>query len=732
MMCSLQAETLAARNTGKKYYTIKNLSFLDIVSRETQKTVKYKYCSETNTTEKIYTYDIICSFDIETSNFYQNAKKVALMYVWQVCINGFCVVGRTWEEFTFFIETLSQKFKTDTQNRLVIYVHNLGFEFEFIRKIFEWESVFAIESRKPAYALTVSGIEFRCSYLLSGSSLDTVAKNLTMFKIEKLEDFDYNKIRHCETDLTEREIEYCLNDVKIVVCYIYELTTKYTLSSIPLTKTGFVREYVKQKCFKVENGTKKQNKIKKYNYLQYIHNKTLSVEEYSLCKRAYSGGFTHCNALYNDEIVKDVYSYDFTSSYPAVMVSEKFPCSSPERIKIESVEHLHFLMKTYSIIFTVRFYNLKSTCDFENYISKSRCEECSNVICDNGRIESADYVKITITETDFKIIEKMYSWEDVKFTNGMKFFKTYLPKPIIQSVIDFYKNKTILKGVEGSELDYLLAKQNLNSIYGCFVMDIVREQHTYTDVWKTKKITDLTESEILDQIEKYNNSNTRFSYYVWGVYITAYARYNLFTAIFELKDDYIYSDTDSVKFINYEKHEKYFADYNNMIVQKIEKCLQFNDIAIEGMRPKNQKGEEKQLGVWDFEGCYKNFKTLGAKRYIYQTQEDKYCLTCAGLPKSAINYIIDISKKENTSVFELFTYDKISRKGMLIPAEHANKLTHTYIDDIRKGYVSDYQGKTVHYKALSGVHLEQASFELSLSAEYAEYLTYILNEGIVQ
>lgn len=169
-----------------------------------------------------------------------------------------------------------------------------------------------------------------------------------------------------------------------------------------------------------------------------------------------------------------------------------------------------------------------------------------------------------------------------------------------------------------------------------------------------------------------------------------------------------------------------------MIVQKIEKCLQFNDIPVEGMCPKNQKGDKKQLGVWDFEGCYKNFKTLGAKRYIYQTQENKYCLTCAGLPKSAINYIIDLANKQNTSVFELFTYDKFSRKGMLIPAEYANKLTHTYIDDVRVGYVTDYNGKTIKYKALSGVHLEQASFELSLSKDYVEYLIYILNEGIVQ
>ena len=59
------------------------------------------------------------SFDIETTSFYRDAdgetysydryirlggkdtkmEKCSLMYVWQFGINGFCIIGRTWEEF---------------------------------------------------------------------------------------------------------------------------------------------------------------------------------------------------------------------------------------------------------------------------------------------------------------------------------------------------------------------------------------------------------------------------------------------------------------------------------------------------------------------------------------------------------------------------------------------------------------------------------------------------------
>ena len=34
--------------------------------------------------------------------------------------------------------------------------------------------------------------------------------------------------------------------------------------------------------------------------------------------------------------------------------------------------------------------------------------------------------------------------------------------------------------------------------------------------------------------------------------------------------------------------------------------------------PKTIKGETKTLGVWDFDGFYTDFKTLGAKRYIFR------------------------------------------------------------------------------------------------------------------
>ena len=68
--------------------------------------------------------------------------------------------------------------------------------------------------------------------------------------------------------------------------------------------------------------------------------------------------------------------------------------------------------------------------------------------------------------------------------------------------------------------------------------------------------------------------------------------------------------------------------------------------------PLTIKGVEKQLGVWDYEGVYTKFKTLGAKRYLV-LQDGELALTCAGLPKkSGLEYM----KKQGKTVQGTFDY----------------------------------------------------------------------------
>ena len=174
-----------------KQYTIDDL---DMILKEA-----YKNGIHTNN-QKIGYYNIVFAFDIESTSFTDKPTKTdhnekrSVMYVWQLAINGRVIIGRTWEEFTKAIDHISMVLQTDRYQRIIIYVHNLAFEFQFIRKLFDWHKVFSIDKRKPIYAITENGIEFRCSYILTNYSLAKLGEQLHKYKVSKLVgDLDYKK-----------------------------------------------------------------------------------------------------------------------------------------------------------------------------------------------------------------------------------------------------------------------------------------------------------------------------------------------------------------------------------------------------------------------------------------------------------------------------------------------------------------------------------------------------------
>ena len=667
------------------------------------------------TNKKIEYLNLPLSFDIETTSFKEKDEKRAIMYAWCVGINGEVIRGRTWKEFKELINELSFYLGLNNEKRVIIYVHNLAFEFQFIKDWFAWDNVFSVESRKPVYALTsFLGIEFRCSYLLSGYPLSILAKNLTSHKIEKLVgDLDYDKLRHSETPLTEQEWKYIEHDVKIVNYYISEEIEYYgSIIRIPLTKTGAVRNFMRKEIY-VDKHNKK-NKHKFLNYRARMNRLTIdSVEDYEQLKRAFQGGFTHANALAVGRKCYNAYSFDFTSSYPYVLISEKFPCNKGEKIKIKSYEELIENLKLYCCIFDITFYNLESKFQYEHIISRYKSTIKGNCECDNGRVVSADELTITLTEQDFAVILKFYKWSGAKITNFMRYKKSYLPTSFVKCILDLYEKKTTLKGVEGQEVEYQKSKENVNSIYGMCVTDIVRDEITFDGEWKTKTPE---REDMMKIIEKYNKSLSRFHFYGWGVWCTAYARKNLFSGIYELKEDYLYSDTDSVKFLNYEKHKDYFNEYNSRVEKKLKKAMEWHGFNFDICKPKTIKGEEKMLGLWDFDGEYKVFKTLGAKRYMYVDKNDKLTLTISGVNKKTAIPVLLEKYGSNEKVLDAF------EEGLVFDENACGKMTHTYIDGELKGELIDYLGNKGSYYEKSCVHLEKTTYELSLSYDFVNFL----------
>ena len=668
-------------------------------------------------------YNIGSSFDIETTSTYHNNKKVAFMYAWAMMIgneeNYF--TGRTWGEFLNLLDQIKEELKLSFTRRLVIYVHNLGYEFQFMRKYFEWESVFSVDDRKPIRAVTRNGFEFRDSYILSGYSLENTAKNLNNHKIKKLVgDLDYKKIRHYKTDMTPQEWGYIRNDVLIVLYYIDEQLQIYDdITKIPMTNTGRVREFVKHNCYYTKGKSKyKSSKGKYRNYRNLISNLTIeSVEEYNKLKWAFMGGFTHSNAIQTDKIINNVSSIDFTSSYPSVMLAEQYPMGKGFKVTEEEIKEkgLQYYLDNFCCLITCTLYNLENKFIYESYLSESKCKIRGEKEINNGRVYSADLVTTIVTEQDWYIIDKVYNYDYI-INDMICYPKAFLPKQIILSILELYKKKTELKGVEGAEVEYLLSKGMLNSIYGMTVTDIVKDNIIYEDEeWGVEPVnTD-------EELEKYNEKKSRFLFYPWGVWVTAYARKNLWLGILEFKDDYVYSDTDSIKCINYENHTDFVNLYNKLVEEKQKNTLEYYKIDTNQLYPKTIKGQTKIPGVWDFEGNYTRFKTLGAKRYLVE-EDNKLYLTVAGLSKqNGIQYLIKQAGGNNTKVFEMFNDD------LTIPAKETGKNTHTYIDSEHNISATDYKGVNADITTLSGIHLEETSFTLSISERYLQFIDDLKN-----
>ena len=667
--------------------------------------------------------------------------KRCCMYVWQLAINGNVIIGRTWEEFICLINQICDHFETSYKKRMIIFVHNLQFEMAFIARLFQWEKVFAISARKPIYALTTGGIEFRCSYMLSGLSLYNVGLSLHTYKVRKMVgELDYSLIRHSETPLTgendrrirpKTEIGYCCYDVLVVSAFIKESmeADNNDITRLPLTVTGYCRNYVRRMCLVGDN---KEEQFKRYHELI----KTLTIsgpEEYAQLRRAFMGGFTHAGALWAFlTVVLGATSFDLCSAYPAAMCLERiYPMSKGKLVPVTSNDEFRKYLKLYACIFDIKFINIKPKRINENYISISKCfkngmstnkwTDKYNVITNNGRLVSADEASMSITNIDFEIIEKFYSWDRIELANFRIYQKGYLPKEIIMAVLHLYKNKTELKGVAGQEDFYQKSKGLLNACYGMICTNIIMPIHGYDN----EKGWTIEHPDTEKAIKSYNKSKKRFLFYPWALFVTAAVRRTCLSAVMACGDDYLYSDTDSCKIVNAENHEAYFKAYNRMIDRKIEIVSKYYNIPIDMFRPKTKKGSVKVLGYWENETPkkWKVFRSLGAKRYLILTADNETIMTVSGVnKKSATPYLL--KKYGRYGVFQHFNND------LDIPAEYTGKLTHYYLDDTMEGIVTDYKGHSIKYKTLSGIYLENTPYSFSIESDYMKYIKELRGEII--
>lgn len=562
--------------------------------------------------------DIICSFDIETTQY--EPLKQGFMYVWQFCIGGLTIVGHTWSLYQNILKYISDDILKGHE-KLVIFVHNLSYEFQWLSGIFHFDSgdIFATDRRKVLRAVA-GRFEYRCSYILTNMSLAEFTYKMGV-EHQKLsgDEFDYKALRFPWSELTETQLQYCINDVIGLV----EAVEKYmsiendNLYTLPMTSTGFVRRDAKKR-------------VRLIPHIRMV-NIQPDFECYCALQEAFRGGDTHANRYWVDSIIYHVKSADRSSSYPDELCNREFPMTSFKYVGFQSLDLiLQKIDHHYALLMRVLIRGNIHLKDPEwgfPYLPLSKCRgiKASQCVMDNGRILETDGpLEITITDIDLRIILQQYDFDEILFTQVWMSRYGKLPSEISSLVARYYKNKTSLKGVEGQEDFYMKEKAKLNSIYGLMVQSSTKQMIKFYSGHKDE--TGELDEWILDQsqspaelLEKYTRRG--FLPYQWGVWTTAWARYDLQEGL-RLVDpkNAIYVDTDSIKYIG----DVDFTDYNN---ERIERSRKNSAYATD------PHDVTHYMGVFEEEGTAYKFITQGAKKYAKEDESGHVELTCAGVSK---------------------------------------------------------------------------------------------------
>ena len=569
--------------------------------------------------------DIIITFDIETSliPFTDHSH----MYIWQMQVGNIgTVFGRTWDEFIKFCAELI--LDMGENQYIVVYVHNLAFEFQFLAGIYNFsiDEVFAVKSRKVIKCEMFEHIEFRCSYALTNMSLEEFTKKMKVEHVKKPgEDIDYKIYRTNTTPLDDKALQYCQNDV----LGLYEALTVQlnndgdNLYTVPMTSTGYVRRETKQALRMVNHN--------------YIRNQIVPYEIYILLREAFRGGNTHANRFYSGQILHDVKSYDRASSYPDVQCNQLFPIAEFKRGQDSMKYILTLLEKNRPFICRVAFDNIRLTDKFWPipYLSKDKSRCIAGGLFDNGRILSAEHAETTVTDVDLKILFDEYRFDNVYVSDV--YYSRYgkLPPAYIHNIEKYFRGKTSLKGTD-DDYNYMKSKNLLNSIYGMSAQDPVKQSILY-DAGNFRLDTVPNE-------EIYNKYMKRaFQPYQWGVWTTAHARKALEDGIKIAGHNCIYVDTDSVKFIG----DADFSEFNKNAIALSKQSHAFAD---------DIKGKTHYMGVYEQEQTYARFKTLGAKKYVYEYADGEVHCTIAGVNKKLGGAeLINVSRETGKDPLQLFT-----------------------------------------------------------------------------
>lgn len=285
-----------------------------------------------------------------------------------------------------------------------------------------------------------------------------------------LGEWDYSKIRTCETILTERELFYAKRDVQVIPAYLKYLLNanewldEKMLGCNVLTKTSLVRQMARKEIGKLKIDKANGKQIN----LEWSFEKTCkqqlpkTYESYATRKACFRGGLTFTSGLVASKVIENVASLDVTSMHHAFINGRRLPihfsfssnrtldlmCNYICKLSLKNV------LKNYDMPFDCAFHakfafkNIrikKESCfgkwiipiipsakfrnsvivgtdysenvlnaEAENEVRKEGYHDyAENPIFAFGKLIKADYCELFLSELELWNINQVYEWDDV-------------------------------------------------------------------------------------------------------------------------------------------------------------------------------------------------------------------------------------------------------------------------------------------------------------------------------
>lgn len=567
---------------------------------------------------------IICA-DTETSKQCNEGEpRPNYVVAWSVCVFNYVagVQSVYYGHRPDTIITFLTKLQNDIDAGINVYFHNLNYDYTFLRQFaFDvWgmpDDQLAVKPHKPLIIRWRSAaVTWKDSLILSQRSLERWAADLNVEHKKAVGKWDYEKIRTQHEEFNADELLYISNDVLAQSECVNTMRENLNISAVsdmPLTFTSIIRNEARRRS----RGSIRAGRIKWYSKYREI---VPPIEVYLMLERAYHGGYTHANRYCIGDLYENVTGFDFASSYPYVMMSEKFPMDKFERFPDADPYKILKLKDDFAFVFDLLIYDFELKPGIEMpYLQRSKITKWSDdFVMDNGRVISGTLAQITYTEIDLELFVNTYDFKMIAVKNCYMSAKAYLPEWLRNYIYELFEKKTRLKGAD--PVLYGLAKMQLNGVYGMCVEKSIRTE--YTENYITGEYSAQYPDNPAEALEKRYKSKNAFLPYQWGVWVCAYAVRNLYN-LGACCGLWLYSDTDSVKGLEW--NFEAVNSYNELCKKKLLEAGVFHPI--------EHNGREYWLGIAEFDGKYDEFITLGSKRYVVR-EDGKLKITVAGVPKA--------------------------------------------------------------------------------------------------